>query len=151
MLTWCLFSSHTQSCSVNYAVELSKVMNKIIMLGRVAALAASIEQRVVTEGNGYSSKAHAMASSRDRIYSIMNDTTCSCEEDENESMFRDTTASNPEDDSPFVIDSQAKSAITGQLTDEQKAKIARLLGAWEEPSGIISVEVSVTAFFPPIG
>lgn len=133
--------------TVHYAVDLSKVMKKIIMLGRVAALANDIEQRVSTHGAAYFSRSRFMNPTRDRIYSIMNDT--SYEDDDNDdSLLRDGAASNPdEDDSPFVIDVQEKSPVTGQLTDEQKLKIARLLGAWEEPMKNSHVEVGLFVLY----
>ena len=43
--------------------------------------------------------------------------------------------------SPYVIDPDKKDQVTGNLTESQKARVAQLLGDWEEPEKMLGVEV----------
>jgi len=110
-------------------------MKTLVLLSKVATLAKSFENDV----HQYNDGREVMSTAREYIDKCNFDE----EEDTNDSLsIGNTTAF----ETNFIVDPAEKDR-TGAMTEGQRIKIARLLGAWEEPDKIYSVEeiVSVRA------
>jgi ubiquitin len=124
---------------VNYAADLAKVMKKIVLLSNVAALAKEIEEEDAQAGDTYTERTrHAAASvTHDKVTVMVNEFNYDDEEG-NETLSGEQTFIG---ETPYVIDPEEKKRLTGALTDAQRTKIIKLLGAWEEPEKAMGIEV----------
>ena len=124
---------------VNYAEEVSVVIRKIILLSKLGGLAKDIETNHVTatRRNVSASAVGRRSIARDRILPFLLEDSGSINDLPDEAE----TVASSEFQSPYVIDPERKDHLTGQLTEAQRAKITKLLGAWEEPEKTMGVEV----------
>jgi len=96
---------------------------------------AENDSRVIHE-----SRAGALGHVHEEITALVNSASHNREHDSD----LNETAVDEISESPFVIDPDQTNKLTGDLTDDQKLLVARLLGAWEEPDQAVKVEVSMT-------
>jgi hypothetical protein len=123
---------------VNYAEELSVIIRKIILLSKLGGLAKEIEtNRVMASRRDVSRPAGRRSVAHDRLLPFLLEESDSV----NDLTDEGETIASSEFQSPYVIDPERKDQLTGQLTDSQRAKVTKLLGAWEEPEKAMGVEV----------
>ena len=109
----------------NYAEDLARVMRKVLLVTQTASLARHFE--FTSEARGRSNLIN-----QDQLQSIF-------EQAEDESASTRTTFTQrsrpvgPQLSSPLLLNPANRDKVTGGLSKAQKAKIAELLGDWEEP------------------
>jgi hypothetical protein len=128
--------------SVNYASDLAKVMKKIILLSKVAHLAKGVEEEYVFESRTHKvhqTRALSSGVTSERFAYLVNDARFDDDDGSgSESLSNEHTVV---EESPYVIDPDERDQLTGAITDAQRIKVNKLLGAWEEPEKAMGVEV----------
>ena len=115
-----------------FSEQLATLMRKIILISKVASLAKDIERKRLGDF-GYEPKSPSMYGiGRDHLDSMFGNTM---------DDMSNTNTSNPrshtvddQDETVLIIDPNERHPLTGSLLPHQKAKVQRLLGAWEEPT-----------------
>ena len=114
----------------NYAEQLAKVMNKMLLISEVASHAKGVEKK------SWRDEKRRLAGKRAR--------TNTAPEIEQENLRSMITAADEDDDLNTITSKSVNSSLgafekivddveDGPLSQSQKAKIAQLLGNWEEP------------------
>lgn len=124
-------------------------MNKILWITKVASLARDIEKYVQVRGSA--AKPMETAPSPELRNDAYAEWIASCNDDGNMSVSTDMFSQHREGEgfehaNVPIIDADDRHPLTGALSEEQRARITRALGVWEEPivqdaavSGIVSV------------
>ena len=116
----------------NYSDLLAQVMQKMLQVSQVAILAKAIERKW-EEGDRYLST-RSDRRSHDNLLGLIE--SANDEFDGVPIMDRSFASrrSNDDGDMGRVIDTEDVDPFTGDLGEAQKARIADLLGSWEEPA-----------------
>jgi hypothetical protein len=121
----------------NYSEQLAKVMNKMLQISQVAALAREIEKKFIAQSHDeYFGRQKSMKGSHfssDNLTSLI--ATTDAEDAGDERSFVDATRSVKSDEEmEKVIDADDIDPYTGRLSFSQRARISEFLGRWEEPA-----------------
>jgi hypothetical protein len=124
-------------CAANYAEDLAAVMQKILLVSQVAALARKLERQFEFYGEnlGHSPSANAPVGGfgKGNFVRVLASADYDDGSDSVPSPSRHQAVPQSIGGTDFVIDPDEKDRITGTISQSQKMKIIELLGEWEEP------------------
>jgi hypothetical protein len=110
---------------MNYSEDLTKIMQKILLVSHVAALAQNFEEKLALCSED--------ATELMQLEAMIN----IAENDAGDDLFSGKTPSvappTTVHDTGLVINSEERDQTTGGLTQSQQIKVAEMLGSWEEP------------------
>lgn len=125
-------------------------MNRMLQVSQVAKLSKTIEKGRRLDSNQLKKNGSAEKLSDDNLLQWMPSARSGYAGESAPNTGEPLTPSRIEqagDGYERVIDTEDVDPYTGRLRDEQKARIAEILGSWEEPGRSFATTVSVTITF----